>query len=198
MGPYPNPGPWGALDTAPVSKRGGNVLVALLFPLPKATRTSPPRSCSWSPQEPRRNPELRPQRIGIGIGIAIGIENEVENMVRSRSRWRRRRLKASCDSCDSWFRDLRLLDHEVHEGHELGHGRTQGRKWLCSSAALRLCARLFSSLTADGTGRVSRRGAEALRLEPSMQPGWTSGRRSSEPVNRRMDLPQIPARSGPA
>jgi hypothetical protein len=33
MGPYPNPGPWGALDTASVSKRGGNVLVALLSPL---------------------------------------------------------------------------------------------------------------------------------------------------------------------
>gem|GEM_PF-5213442 len=36
-------------------------------------------------------------------------------------RWRHRRLKVSWASCDSWFRDLRLLDHEGHEGHELGH-----------------------------------------------------------------------------
>ncbi len=78
-----------------------------------------------------------------------------------------RRWRASWASCDSWFRDLRLFDHEGHEGHELGRAKTQRRKWLCSSAAWRLCARLFSSLTADGTGRVSRRGAEALRLGAS-------------------------------
>ena len=69
-------------------------------------------------EEPARQPLAA--RVGIGIGIGIGIENEVENTVRIRSRWWQRPLKASCDSCDSWFRDLRLLDHEGHEGHE-GH-----------------------------------------------------------------------------
>ena len=52
-----------------------------------------------------------------------------------------------------------LLDHEGHEGHELGHARTQGRTWLCSSAAWRLF------LSGPFTDRQRRQSREAAKGE---------------------------------